>query len=254
MSTRAKPGAASARGRRARADLKVAPAPEPTEHEAIRVELALSTARLNDVERMAGVGSWELELCTGEITFSPGLARLLGLRDGAHLDLAGHLQRVHPDDRRLLTRCGEDCIRKGLGSCEYRIIRPGGEVRVLSLRAEMAARPRGASTAMRGAVLDVTDQRRAERERLSVGALFRQGFDAAQIGMSLSEPTVRGRCMRVNDAMCALLGRARDELLGTSLLASVAHPDDHADVDAARAGMVSGEASSFRAEHRFFRA
>ncbi|MGH2855938.1 MAG: EAL domain-containing protein, partial [Solirubrobacteraceae bacterium] len=108
--------------------------------------------------------------------------------------------------------------------------------------------------AMRGAVLDVTDQRRAERERLSVEALFRQGFDAAQIGMSLSEPTVRGRCLRVNDAMCALLGRAREELLGTSLLASVAHPDDHAEVDAARAGMVSGEASSFRAEHRFFRA
>lgn len=269
MSSSAKSGAASARHLRAhpaRAELSVAPepagvetelapaTPELTEHGRIRAELARSAARLDDAERIAGVGSWELELRTSEITYSAGTARLLGLREGERVHLDDHLQRVHPADRRLVRRCGADCIRDGSASCEYRIIRLGDELRTVSLRAEMVADGPDADRYMRGAVLDVTDQRRAERERQSAEALLRQGFDAAQIGMSLSEPTARGRCLRVNDAMCALVGRPREQLLGRSLLMSVAHPGDRAEVDSARRSLLSGEASSFRAEHRYFRA
>ncbi|MGH2888629.1 MAG: EAL domain-containing protein [Solirubrobacteraceae bacterium] len=271
MSSSAKSGAAPARHLRAqptRAELRAAPepggaetgdelapaTPELPEQERIRAELARSAARLDDAERIAGVGSWELELGTGEITYSAGTARLLGLREGERVHVDDHLQHVHPADRRLVRRCRTDCIRDGSASCEYRITRPGGEVRTVTLRAEMVADAPDAARSMRGAVLDVTEQRRAERERLSAEALLRQGFDAAQIGMSLSEPSVRGRCLRVNDAMCALVGRPRDQLVGRSLLSAVAHPDDRSEVDAARRSLLSGNASSFRAEHRYFRA
>jgi PAS domain S-box-containing protein len=65
-------------------------------------ELARSEARLREAERMVGVGSWEVEVLTGEITFSAGLARLLGLDDAGRLDPQSHLELVHPEDRELV--------------------------------------------------------------------------------------------------------------------------------------------------------
>lgn len=44
-------------------------------------DLARSEGRLREAERMVGVGSWELVVATGEITYSAGLARLMELEE-----------------------------------------------------------------------------------------------------------------------------------------------------------------------------
>ena len=76
-------------------------------------ELARSEARLREAERMVGVGSWEVEVLTGEITFSAGLARLLGLDDAGRLDPQSHLELVHPEDRELVAGLGAACVPAG---------------------------------------------------------------------------------------------------------------------------------------------
>ncbi len=92
---------------------------------------------------------------------------------------------------------------------------------------------------MRGAILDVTEQRAAEVERLEAVSMFRQGFDTAPIGMVLTDPD-SGRYARVNDAMCALLDRPREQLIGASL-DSVIHPDDRpAGLDSATRDLIDG--------------
>ena len=67
-------------------------------------ELSRSEARLGESERLVGVGSWEMTLETGEITYSQGFARLLGLAPGERLDSAGFVQMVHSEDRETLVR------------------------------------------------------------------------------------------------------------------------------------------------------
>ena len=176
-------------------------------------DLARSEGRLREAERMVGVGSWELVVATGEITYSAGLARLLELEDDQPLDKYAHLVLIHPADRELVAAIGEQCVLYGSMSCEYRVVLPSGTTRTLSVHAEAITLPDGRREHLRGAVLDVTAEREAERQRLAAEHLFREGFDAAPIGMSLSDP-VEGRCVRVNDAMCRLLGRAREELIG----------------------------------------
>jgi PAS domain S-box-containing protein len=94
--------------------------------------------------------------------------------------------------------------------------------------------------------------RAAEAEQLTAEHLFRQGFDAAPVGMLLSDPA-EGRCLRVNDTMCRLLHRTREELLdGTVEL--VAHPEDAARIRRARAELLSGATDTFKAEIRYRRA
>jgi PAS domain S-box-containing protein len=239
-------------GRDGRVGSVVAVMQDITERLRMTSELARSEARLREAERMVGVGSWELEVRTGVITFSPGLAGLIGLADGQRLDAESHLQMVHPDDRPLVAGVGADCVREGSTTCEYRIVRPDGAVRTFSLQAELVARERDKPLYMRGAVLDVTEQREAERERLAAELMFRQGFDGSPIGMALTDP-VQGRYLRVNDALCRLLARSREELLGRTY-DSVTHPDDQAKVHRARESILrDGLTAAFQTEKRYLR-
>jgi PAS domain S-box-containing protein len=75
-----------------------------------------------------------------------------------------------------------------------------------------------------GTAIDITELRAAERARTESETMFRQGFDGSPIGMSLTHPR-DGRFLQVNDALCRLLGRSREELLSRTF-ADVTHPAD----------------------------
>jgi PAS domain S-box-containing protein len=222
-----------------------------TDRARITSDLARSEGRLREAERLVGVGSWELVVTTGEITCSPGLARLLELDEDRPLDKDTHLALVHPADRELVAGIGEQCVIHGSTSCEYRVVLPSGITRILLLHAEAITGPDGGREHLRGAVLDVTAEREADRRRLAAEHLFREGFDAAPIGMSLADP-VQGRCVRVNDTMCRLLGRTREELIGQTV-GSIVPGEDLAMLRRAREDMLRGEIDSFTAEQRFIR-
>ena len=142
---------------------------------------------------MVGVGSWELVVETGVMTYSGGFARLLGLSPGEAMNGELLLKLVHAEDRRTVTQAIADCLQTGSSTCEYRLIpRHGAAVRTVSAHGELVPGGDGREAYMRGTVLDVTDTRVAERERLEAVTLFQQGFDAAPIGMVLTDP-LQGR-------------------------------------------------------------
>jgi len=59
-------------------------------------------------------------------------------------------------------------------------------------------------------------------DALGGDATFREAFEAAAVGMTLVDPTLRYRW--VNAPLCEMLGRRRSELIGTAVTDSV-HPD-----------------------------
>lgn len=86
---------------------------------------------------------------------------------------------------------------------------------------------------------------RRDREALRQSEeIFRQAFDNAPIGMAISDlrPGASGRYLRVNDALCAMLGYSREALMTLSFR-EITHPEDVArDIDAvaeARAGRLN---------------
>lgn len=111
-----------------------------------------------------------------------------------------------------------------------------------------------------GRVLDAGPPRRALlilRDR-NVGdgltTLAQRHFDAAfvasAIGMALYNTD--GRFVRVNDAMCRLLGRETDAILGRRDQ-ELTHPDDRqTDFEAARR-VLAGDIATFQTEKRFLR-
>ncbi|MEA2248753.1 MAG: hypothetical protein QOH46_3282, partial [Solirubrobacteraceae bacterium] len=68
---------------------------------------------------------------------------------------------------------------------------------------------------------------------------FRRGFEDSPLGMSLVSTDLR--YLEVNDALCALHGRSREELLGLNIH-EVSHPDDRGVTDTVTQSLHDGAA------------
>jgi diguanylate cyclase (GGDEF)-like protein/PAS domain S-box-containing protein len=100
-------------------------------------------------------------------------------------------------------------------------------------------------------VRDVTEHRAAEAARAAAASEFRTAFDDAPIGMALVAPD--GRFLRVNQALCGIVGLSAPRLRAMSF-ADLTHPDDReADIAAARR-MLLGRRRTYQAEKRYLRA
>ncbi len=99
------------------------------------------------------------------------------------------------------------------------------------------------------AVVDVTGQRKAAEQLKSSEETFRTAMDYAPIGMALGDPD--GRWIKVNKALCDLLGYEQDELL-TRDFQSITHADDlEADLGYLRK-LLADDIKTYQLEKRFY--
>ena len=71
-------------------------------------------------------------------------------------------------------------------------------------------------------------------------------------GVGIAEVDAEGRMLRVNEALCAITGYARDELRGRNVF-DITHPDDSPTERGEYARLVRGEAESYTREKRYVR-
>jgi len=116
------------------------------------------------------MGSWELDLRSGETRLSDGMYRILGVpRSDAALAIETALTYVHPDDRERIERMLADVLEQPEavpeGGIEHvlRLVREDGSVRDARAVGRVEHDGRGPLRWI-GAVQDVTEQRVAERE------------------------------------------------------------------------------------------
>lgn len=76
---------------------------------------------------------------------------------------------------------------------------------------------------------------------------FDRAFTTAPIGMAIM--TVAGRFMRVNPALCSMVGRAREDLIGRKLEEMIYAEDRATGVDA-MPKLIKGEVATYQAEKR----
>jgi diguanylate cyclase (GGDEF)-like protein/PAS domain S-box-containing protein len=99
-------------------------------------------------------------------------------------------------------------------------------------------------------LVDRTD-RREEAERLHMAEVrFRTAFDHATTGIALVSP--EGRYLEVNSALCRILDRSEDELLGMGFV-DVRHPGDLRASTDVRERLLRGDLDADTVELRFLR-
>ncbi|MEY2416335.1 MAG: hypothetical protein QOH53_1669, partial [Ilumatobacteraceae bacterium] len=115
--------------------------------------------RLAAAQASAKLGSFEVNLDTGEITRSDELCRILGHEPGA--EMASEFEHIHPDDRlQLAQMLSEAAAGRDEGEITYRLVRPDGEVRWVQSQATAIRGPD--SNVIAGTMLDVTDRHKAD--------------------------------------------------------------------------------------------
>ncbi|MBV9816845.1 MAG: PAS domain S-box protein [Solirubrobacterales bacterium] len=219
-------------------DVAVAPAPA-----------AVRRLQFADPEELAHVGSWELELTENRVRWSDEMCRILGVPIGSEPTWAEYLELVHPDDRSQVP-IPQARLDDRPTDAVYRIVRPNGEVRHVHGRRRVRRDHRGQITHYYGSVQDITERHEAELARRAAQQLFETAFSQAPIGMVVAG--LDERWVKVNQAMCEMLGRAEHELLMLTF-EDVTHPDDQWIGSTERARLRSGEIERFQVEKRYLR-
>jgi PAS domain S-box-containing protein len=128
--------------------------------------LRRSEWRLDSAQKIAGIGSWNLDLGTRRHGWSKEMYRIHGVSpENFQPDMTNLAAHAHPDDDTSVRRWFADLMEGSeQTACETRIVRPDGEVRLLHLDGREVANPDGVSRSFAGTMQDITERRQIERQ------------------------------------------------------------------------------------------
>ncbi len=127
--------------------------------------------------------------------------------------------------------------------------RKNGEVFRSQLSAAALRDANGVPVGVIGVSRDITERKRVEDTLRESEERFRRAFDYAAIGMALVAPD--GRWLKVNRALCQLVGYSEQDLL-TRTFQDITHPDDLDPDLALMQRMLTGEIDTYQLEKRYF--
>jgi len=168
-------------------------------------------AQLAEAQAVAQLGSFEWALDGDQVTWSPELYRILGVDPASYRGtLGGLLALFHPDDRAEAEATLRRAAAEGTSfRMQARILRPSGEVRVLSSWGNVTRGDQGRPSRMLGVCQDVTDWRQREEALVEARAdaeLSRRLQSGLLPSLSLPDPALELRTRYRPGQERALLG------------------------------------------------
>ncbi len=177
-----------------------------------------------------GVGSYELDLATGAMQWSPETYRIHGIDPQEYEpELESATALVHPDDRdRLTERFRRAYTEPGVADrIEYRIVRPDGEERLLSTGVAVLIDDSGTATGLAGTIEDLTHQRQAEEDLAESESRYQALVDQLPAIVYTAEAGDAGRWRYVSHQIETTLGYTPQQWMDDpSLWFERLHPDD----------------------------
>ena len=205
---------------------------------------------LLEAQRLALTGSWQIDLVTEELHYSPTMRDIHGL-DRSTISLREAFELVYPDDRAKVDAAYEQAVSSGPGSLVYRIVRPNGEVRTLfSPGARLIRDERGVPLRIVGVTQDITEQKRTEEALRESGERFRQLAENINDVFWLLDWTEQ-KIIYASKAYETVWGRSLSQLYEDPLdWLDAIHPDDR---DRAEEAYFPAAVTSYNEVYRIIR-
>jgi diguanylate cyclase (GGDEF)-like protein/PAS domain S-box-containing protein len=158
---------------------------------------------------------------------------------------------MHPDDHE-----AHRSLRSALAAgaeeelSERRMATASGDWVWVEARSRALRDDDGQFVGVQASARDISDRKAAEEARQIADEQFRTAFDDALVGIALVAPD--GSWLRVNEALCTIVGYSRDELYAMTFQ-DITHPED-LDADLAQLeDTLGGKRTGYQMEKRYLR-
>ncbi len=218
-----------------------------TERKGAEDKLRQNQEHLARVQRVARIGSSEIDLATGETVWSDEIYHLLGREPGSmEPSVENFVSAVHPDDRDLVRRLSQRA-RSGemIEPFECRVVYAGNTWRWFYGLADFVRDQNGKPVRLITTLYDITERRTAEEELRRGQEHLNRMQQASRIGSA--ELDLRTRSIYWSDEVYRMLGLHPGSIAPeTDLFMAAVHPDDRrAILDATERGFSGQQVDPF---------
>ena len=182
---------------------------------------------LYETERIAHIGSWELNVNTNVFLCSDEMKRIWGIP----LDFKGDVlevmnSKIHPDDSHKLLHIIQNSIDKSIPySLEYRFTDDQGRLRYVHTRARVVKDSKGEVSHLYGICQDITEEKQHEEERILNETRLLQSQEIAHIGTY--EYNLKTNVLWWSDELYRIYGIEGEKSITPEGHMEYIHPDDH---------------------------
>ncbi len=231
----------------------VGTAQDVTEWMAINRALRQQEIRLRQIAEASSEAFTLSDLQRHNITYaSPAFERIFGLTGRALVSRGlSWLELVHPDDRPRIVHEFAQTLQRGGFVSEYRVLRPGGELRWVHDKADLVRNDDGEVVGLASVISDITERQESQR------ALQQSEMRLSQIAQTITEVfwllTLDGSTpFYVSPGFETVFGRSCAEAKGNAVgWLEAIHSDDREHMASAFSAMLGG--APLDAEYRILR-
>jgi len=181
-----------------------------TDHKQRELELERTRDLLDQTERIADVGGWEIDTETMDVFWTENLFKLLGVDYDEEPPLDEALDIYHEDDKPIVENAVETALNAGESfDVEVRFHRPDGELRWLRVQGNPKI-DSGSVVTLRGTVQDITDQKQMERDLRQERNLVTGIVETNPVGIAVVN--AEGDLSFANDRAETIYRRSREEI------------------------------------------
>ena len=180
-------------------------------------ELQQSGERLQLATRATNIGIWDWDVVNNELTWDDSMYTLYGiLKENFGGAYDAWVRTIHPEDRQYAEAEIQAALRgEREYAPEFRVICPDGSLRFIKAASQTFFDENGIPLRMIGTNIDITEQRRAEREKVNLEAQLQQAQKMESVGRLAG-----GVAHDFNNMLGVILGHASLALME----ADPAHP------------------------------
>jgi diguanylate cyclase (GGDEF)-like protein/PAS domain S-box-containing protein len=223
-----------------------------TERKLSEEALRESLDSLMESQAIGELGSYVLDIGTGEWTSSDVLDRLFGIgKEFAHT-VAGWTSLIHPEERDLINAYfSEEVVGKGRDFNKvYRIVRQTDHAeRWVHGIGKLEFGGKGQPVKMRGVIKDITESKLSEMQLRDSEERYRATFEQAAVG--IIHASFEGRILRCNARFAAIIDYPAEDIPGLTVQ-QITAPEDIAASSAVMQRVASGTGAEAR-EKRYIR-